>query len=94
MKIRSLFFLILPCLFFISCTKDCDTSTPTTPTTPTTLTEGLVLYMPFSGNLADSSGFSNNGAPFGAVAYSSNRYFEQEKSLVLNGTAFAYPVCC
>jgi hypothetical protein len=81
MRSKALLSLILLCILSYSCTKDKETCTPA----PSTLKEGLLLYMPFNGNLADSSGNSNNGTAFGTLTYSNNRYFEGGKALALNG---------
>jgi hypothetical protein len=79
--------LLLSCFAFSSCTKELEPTPPTPePATPTTLNQGLLLYLPFDGNLADSSGGGNNGTGFGSITYGNNRYFEPGKSVALNGT--------
>ena len=84
-KLLSLFCLSL---FVMACQKDMDTDTTTDnpPATSTTLKQGLLLYMPFNGSLADSSGSLVTGVGFGTTAYANNRYFEDGKALALNGT--------
>jgi hypothetical protein len=72
-------------LLLFSCSKDIDNPTDTPPATVTTLKQGLLLYMPFNGSLADSSGYPVTGIGFGATAYAGNRYFEEGKALALNG---------
>jgi hypothetical protein len=82
--VKKLLYLALISIPFFSCSKDNDE--PEQTTEPSTLNNGLLLYMPFNGNLGDSSGQANNGTGFGSVAYSSNRYFDQGRALALNGT--------
>lgn len=75
--------LLLSSFVFLSCSKDEETTQPSTE--PASLKNGLLLYMPFEGNLADSSGNGNNATAFGSVTYGNNRYFEAGKSVTLNG---------
>jgi hypothetical protein len=67
----------------VSCEKNTDDPTPVD---SSTLNNGLLLYLPFSGNLGDSSGKANHGTGFGTVAYQENKYFEGGQALQLNGT--------
>jgi hypothetical protein len=57
----------------MSCKKDNDSSTPTQPTSNVHLKSGLLLYLPFNGNIADSSG---NGNQTTAVAGATLTYDE------------------
>lgn len=75
--------LICFVISLFSCKKD---ETKPTSEAPSTLTQDLLLYMPFNSSLADSSGNANSATAFGALSYNNNRYFENGKSLVLNGT--------
>lgn len=67
-KIQSIlaFFSVLVLTLSISCSKN---NTPATPTTDSTvnLSKGLLLYLPFSGNIADSSGNNNPTSATGSV---------------------------
>jgi hypothetical protein len=74
--------LLLCCYVFISCKKKVE-PTPK-PINATTLNQGLLLYLPFNGNLADSSGGGNNGIGLGGITYGNNRYFEAGKSVALS----------
>jgi len=51
--------------FIISCKKD---NNPTSPPSNLHLNKGLLLYLPFDGNMADSSGNGNTTVPVGGVA--------------------------
>ena len=67
---------------FIACKKD---SAPTTTTSNVNLKKGLLVYLPFDGNFADSSGNSNvTTARYGAtLTYDEHGYANS----ALNGTA-------
>ncbi len=82
MPLRKLLYVSLAGILLFSCDKEDDSLSPAN----SNLKQGLLLYLPFDGNLADSSGNSNNGTAFGTISYGNNRYFENGQALVLNGT--------
>ncbi|MFZ2784394.1 MAG: LamG-like jellyroll fold domain-containing protein [Sediminibacterium sp.] len=51
--------------------------------TSTTLSNGLIAYYPFNGNLRDSSGNANNGTMVGTMPYGSDHRNNSGSSLVL-----------
>lgn len=79
MKIRlltpSLIVAALTSTIFFSCKKD-DPVTPHDPSDSSTvnLKKGLLVYLPFSGNYADSSGNNNPTTALGGVTLSSDRF--------------------
>jgi len=51
------------------------------------LTNGLVAYYQFSGNVSDSSG-NNNSTPSGSVTYTTNRFGTASSAAVFTGTNY------
>ena len=49
-------------------------------------TNGLVLYLPLSGNVKDSSSYSNNGVNYGVTPVP-DRFGKQNKAMYFNGTS-------
>ncbi|MBN9380264.1 MAG: LamG domain-containing protein [Chitinophagaceae bacterium] len=71
---------------FFSCKKD--TSQPHSPTDSTSvvdLRKGLLLYLPFTGNFADSSGNNNPTTPLGGVALSSDPFGTANSAMASSG---------
>ncbi|HVV05477.1 MAG TPA: hypothetical protein VHC96_14700, partial [Puia sp.] len=53
--------LVIICLYFFGCRKT--TPEPPPPTDSVNLKSGLLLYLPFNGDFADSSGNNNPTVP-------------------------------
>ncbi|TDW97181.1 LamG domain-containing protein [Dinghuibacter silviterrae] len=78
--------LIVMAAFLVnSCTKSSSNPTSTTDTT-VNLTKGLLLYLPFSGNIADSSGNNNPTTAIGSVlTYDAHGYANNAFGATGNG---------
>ncbi|BAV07268.1 Concanavalin A-like lectin/glucanases superfamily protein [Filimonas lacunae] len=72
-------------LLFTSCKKD---NSVDTGTIPSTLNDSLVAYLPFNGNLLDSTTFKNNGTTKGGVTFTSDRFGTPGKALTFDGTGY------
>lgn len=70
--------LIVIVLLISSCKKQVENAE-----TPSTLSNGLVAYFPFNGNLRDSSGNNNNGIGIGSISYTSDKKNIANSSLLL-----------